>query len=441
MDEKNIFSSIQRMGEELQEEMVRLRRDFHRHPETGWLEMRTSAVIAKRLSELGYEVLTGKAVCKEGTRVSVPAEEELLSHYELIREEVEVPSFLTKEMKEGYTGVIGILHCGEGPVVALRFDIDSLPMTEDPSMEHRPTREGFASVYPGMMHACGHDCHAAIGLGTAQLLASIRDKLHGTVKLLFQPGEEGTKGAFSMTEAGHLDDVDYFAGTHVAPDDSEDDGDVTPGTFGSLATCKYDVFFKGKAAHAGGFPEQGRSAVLAAAHAAVGLSGIARHSGGMTRVNVGVIKGGSGSNVVADEAMISFEVRGETTELNDYMDARAREICTAAAMMEGCTCEMVLTGHAPSQVSDEVLIERIAAMVETQLKPYRVSSCRNARNWGSEDIGFMMNRVQQHGGQAVYMRTMTKMASPQHTVRFDVDESVLKKGAVTFAAIVYELLK
>ena len=244
-----------------------------------------------------------------------------------------------------------------------------------------------------------------------------------------------------MVAAGHLDGVDYFAGTHVAPDDTEDDGDITPGTYGSLATCKYDVYFHGRSAHAGGFPEQGNSAILAAAHATLGLSGIARHSGGITRVNVGVIQGGSSSNVVADEAMISMEVRGETTEINDYMDCRAGEICQAAAMMEGCSCEMKLKGHAPSQASDLELIDRIADVVEHHLKQYRVSSCRNARNWGSEDIGFMMNRVQEQGGQAVYMRTITKMASAQHTVRFDVDESVLKKGAVTFSAIVYDLLR
>ena len=267
------------------------------------------------------------------------------------------------------------------------------------------------------------------------------DQLHGTVKFLFQPGEEGTKGAYAMVENGHLDGVDYFAGTHVAPDDKEDDGDITPGTYGSLATCKYNVFFHGQAAHAGGFPEEGKNAVLAAAHAAVGLSGIARHSQGISRVNVGVIRGGSNSNVVADEAMISMEVRGETDEINQYMDRRAKEICQAAAMMEECSCEMRLMGRAPSQVSSPELIDRISNLVRNHLPQYRVSSNPNAKNWGSEDIGFMMNRVQEQGGQAVYMRTMTKMASPQHTVRFDVNEDVLVKGAVSFSAIVCDLLK
>lgn len=439
--EEDIYRKISDMAEEQRDELIQLRRDFHRYPETSWLEMRTSAKIAEYLTELGMEVLTGKDVCREEARIGVPDSDILERHFSQVKEQGAPARFLTEELEQGYTGVVGILRCGEGPTVALRFDIDALPMEEAEDLEHRPFREGFSSQNPGMMHACGHDCHAAIGLGTARILSELRDQLHGTVKFLFQPGEEGTKGAYAMVENVHLDGVDYFAGTHVAPDDKEDDGDITPGTYGSLATCKYNVFFHGQAAHAGGFPEEGKNAVLAAAHAAVGLSGIARHSQGISRVNVGVIRGGSNSNVVADEAMISMEVRGETDEINQYMDRRAKEICQAAAMMEECSCEMRLMGRAPSQVSSPELIERISNLVRNHLPQYQVSSNPNAKNWGSEDIGFMMNRVQEQGGQAVYMRTMTKMASPQHTVRFDVDEDVLVKGAVSFSAIVCDLLK
>lgn len=439
--EEDIYRKISDMAEEQRDELIQLRRDFHRYPETSWLEMRTSAKIAEYLTELGMEVLTGKNVCREEARIGVPDPDILERHFSQVKEQGAPARFLTEELEQGYTGVVGILRCGEGPTVALRFDIDALPMEEAEDLEHRPFREGFSSQNPGMMHACGHDCHAAIGLGTARILSALRDQLHGTVKFLFQPGEEGTKGAYAMVENGHLDGIDYFAGTHVAPDDKEDDGDITPGTYGSLATCKYNVFFHGQAAHAGGFPEEGKNAVLAAAHAAVGLSGIARHSQGISRVNVGVIRGGSNSNVVADEAMISMEVRGETDEINQYMDRRAKEICQAAAMMEECSCEMRLMGRAPSQVSSPELIDRISNLVRNHLPQYRVSSNPNAKNWGSEDIGFMMNRVQEQGGQAVYMRTMTKIASPQHTVRFDVDEDILVKGAVSFSAIVCDLLK
>ncbi len=440
-ENEDLYRKISAMAEEERDELVRIRRDFHKYPETGWLEMRTSAKIAEYLTNLGMEVLTGKEVCKEGARIGVPDQDILDCHFRQARKQGAPEMFLTEEIGQGYTGVVGVLHCGQGPTVALRFDIDALPMEEARDLEHRPFREGFSSQNPGMMHACGHDCHAAIGLGTAKILSELKDQLHGTVKFLFQPGEEGTKGAYAMVENGHLDGVNYFAGTHVAPDDKEDDGDITPGTYGSLATCKYNVFFHGQAAHAGGFPEEGKNAVLAAAHATVGLSGIARHSQGISRVNVGVIQGGSNSNVVADEAMISMEVRGETDEINQYMDRRAKEICQAAAAMEECSCEMKLMGRAPSQKSSQELIERISNLIRNHLPQYRVSSNPNAKNWGSEDIGFMMNRVQEQGGQAVYMRTMTKMASPQHTVRFDVDEEVLVKGVVSFSAIVCELLK
>ena len=231
------------------------RRDFHRYPETAWLEMRTSAVIAKVLTELGYEVLTGKDVCLESSRLGVPSSEELKEHAERALLQGAPAEYLTEEMRAGFTGVIGILRCGEGPVTALRFDIDALGLTEDENVNHRPFAEGFASRNPGMMHGCGHDGHAAIGLGVAEVLMKIKDGLHGTVKLIFQPGEEGAKGACAIVAHGHLDDVDYFAGTHIAPTGGPDDGDVTPGTWGSLATSKYDVYFEGQAAHAGGFPE------------------------------------------------------------------------------------------------------------------------------------------------------------------------------------------
>ncbi len=436
-----MYDKIIEYAEMLDQASRERRRDFHRYPETAWYEMRTSAVIAKTLTELGYEVLTGKAVCLESARCGVPSEEKLKEHAELISSQGAPMEYVTQEMKQGFTGVIGILRCGEGPVVALRFDIDALGMQENETPEHRPFAEGFSSRNPGWMHACGHDAHAAIGLGTAEVLMRIRDSLHGTIKLIFQPGEEGAKGAAPIVAAGHLDDVDYFAGTHVAPSGGPDDGDVTPGTWGSLATSKYDVYFKGQAAHAGGFPENGRSAIVAAANAVLNLTAIPRHSAGISRVNVGIIQGGSSRNVIPDSAMLMLEVRGETTEINAYMDAQARRICQAAAEMTDCTCEMVFQGGAESQKSDEDFLTWVGDEIRKHLPHLKVSSCENAQNWGSEDISLMMNRVQAHGGKAVYMRAVTDMASAQHTTGFDFDERVLVQGIETFSLIVYGLLK
>ena len=438
---ETVIDKIAEYAADLEKVSRERRRDFHKYPETAWLEMRTSAIIAKTLTELGYEVLTGRQVCLDGARMGVPAKELLAKHAREILDQGVPKEYLTEDMKQGFTGVIGILHCGEGPVVALRFDIDALGLIEEETEHHRPFAEGFSSENQGMMHACGHDAHGVIGLGTAQVLMKIRNQLHGTIKLIFQPGEEGARGARGIVSHGHLDDVDYFVGTHIAPAGGTDDGDVTPGTWGSLATSKYDAHFYGQAAHAGGFPENGKSAIVAAANAILNLTAISRHSGGSSRVNVGMIQGGTGRNVVPDHAVIQFEVRGETTEINRFMDEEARRICLAAAQMAGCRCEMILQGGSESQHSDEDFLEWIAGVVERDLPRLRISSCKNAKNWGSEDISLMMNRVQEHGGKAVYMRSITPMASAQHTVGLDFDEKVLVDGIETFSVIVWELMK
>ena len=239
------IASLRKMAADMAPQLANLRRDFHRYPETGWLEMRTSAIIARTLTELGYEVLTGRAVCEESARMGVPPKKTTEAHLERVLAQGTPLEYLTEDMREGFTGVIGVLRCGEGPTLAMRFDIDALGMIECPQDSHRPTREGFASLNPGMMHACGHDAHAVIGLGTAKALMALREQLHGTLKLIFQPGEEGARGAKAIVAKGHLDDVDFFIGSHVAPTHDLDDGDVTPGTYGSLATTKYDVTFTG----------------------------------------------------------------------------------------------------------------------------------------------------------------------------------------------------
>ena len=427
-------------AEELQPWLTELRRDFHRFPETGWLEMRTSARIAKELDAMGYTVTTGRAAVAENARMGIPDEQETKEHLDRVLAYGCEEAYLTQEMREGFTGVVGEMRFGEGPVVCLRFDIDALGMQECMEESHRPAREGFASVIPGRMHACGHDGHAAIGLGVAKVLSEMKDGLRGTIRLLFQPGEEGARGAKAMVAAGHLDDADVLIGSHIAPTDSIDDGDVTVGTWGSLATTKYDVIFTGLAAHAGGYPEQGKNALLAAAHAVTALHAIPRHSAGQSRVNVGTLHAGTGRNVIPDRAVMQLEVRGETTEINEYVAESAVAICEGAARMQGCSVKMVKMGEAEGQFSDMALIERVVAVVKRDLPQLTLSSDQNSKNWGSEDISVMMNRVQRRGGQATYMRMMTPMAGAQHTVTFDFDEGVLARSVMVFAAAAADVL-
>lgn len=341
---------------------------------------------------------------------------------------------LTADVRAGYTGVIAILRCGEGPTVAMRFDIDALPMTECPQDAHRPTREGFASVNPGMMHACGHDGHAAIGLGVARILMAHRDVLHGTVKLIFQPAEEGVRGAHAIVENGWLDDADALLASHVAPTGKADDGDVTVGTWGSLATTKYDVAFTGRAAHAGGFPEQGKNALLAAASAALALHAIPRHGGGQSFINVGTLRAGSGRNVVPDYALMQLEVRGETTEINQFMMKRTEEICRGAAAMQGCACEMTVMGMAEGQHSDG--------------PAHRAHGARHPPGFAEPDAFHRAER-QKLGQRRCFRDDEPRagawragdlyarddgMAGAQHTVTFDFDEAVLGRSVAVFCA-------
>ncbi len=312
-----MYEKINKLSDGLMGKLTDYRRDFHKFAESGWFEMRTTSLIARRLTELGYEVLAGRDVCLDESRMGLPSDEELEESFLRAKGQGADPEFLEKT-RGGFTGAVGILRCGEGPVVALRFDIDALGVVEDESDEHRPYREGFSSVNKGMMHACGHDGHAAIGLGVAEVLMAVKDGLRGTVKLIFQPAEEGVRGAKSIVDKGHLDGVDYVLACHISERNTDDDpdSDITAGSGGSLATTKLDAFYYGKSAHAGGHPQDGRNALAAAVTAAQNLLAIPRNSKSDTRINVGTLRAGSGRNVIPEFAKMELEVRGKTTEGN-----------------------------------------------------------------------------------------------------------------------------
>lgn len=433
-----MYQKIIELAEAVTPEMIAYRRDFHKYAESGWLEMRTASIIARRLTELGYEVLMGDAVCKTDARLGVPSEEVLEKNYNRAIEQGADPEFV-KATRGGYTGVIGILRCGEGPTVAMRFDIDALGVNESTEDTHLPAREGFASVNAGTMHACGHDGHAASGLGVAKVLMDIKDHLHGTVKLIFQPGEEGLRGAKSIVEAGHLDDADYVLGNHTTGVGNTD-RDIIPGSYGCLASFKYDVIFRGLAAHAGSSGHLGKNALLAAAAAVTNLYAIPRHGAGASRINVGKLIAGSGRNVIADEAFMEMEVRGETTAINEYMSAYAMRVLEAAAAMHDCTVEVRLMGAAESLVSDMPLVERVADVCGNKLG-MKLGEKMTIKLSGSEDFSYMVNRVQSHGGQGVFMRVCSPVTSANHKRDYDFDESYLTKSVKAFCGMAYDLMK
>lgn len=432
------YELIAKIAEDSFDEMVACRRDLHKYAETGWLEMRTSSIVARKLTDLGYEVLTGEDVCDKDARMGVPSDEELEKGYQRAIKQGADPEFVERT-RGGMTGVIGILRCGEGPTVAMRFDIDALGVFESDEPDHKPAAEGFASVNYGSMHACGHDGHTTIGLGVAKALMAVRDQLHGTVKLIFQPAEEGVRGAKAVVVKGHLDGVDYFLSGHLARKQPGDPSHYCPGSYGSLATTKYDVIYHGLAAHAGGTPHAGRNALLAAASAVLNLQAIPRHGDGATRINVGRLIAGSGRNVIADEAKMEIEVRGATTELNDYMCRYAERILKHSAEMHEVEMELRLMGAAESLSSDEDFAQRIGKVCQEKMG--LVPDPRPLfKSGGSEDVAYMMNRVQELGGKASFLRLFTLMAAPGHNRRYDFDEEVLVRGVKAYAGSVLDIL-
>lgn len=429
--------TILEMARQLLPEMIADRRDFHKHAEAGWYEMRTSSLVARRLTDLGYEVLTGEAVCLKEARMGVPPLEKLESHYEKAAAQGADPQFLPAT-RGGMTGVIGILRCGEGPTLAMRFDIDALGVVEASESTHRPACEGWASMNEGFMHACGHDGHTAIGLAVAKVLMAIRENLHGTIKLIFQPAEEGVRGAKSIVEKGHLDDVDYLLGNHInASPVGKQAFKVAAGVYSSLATTKLDAIFHGRSAHAGARPHAGKNALLAAAFATTGLYAIPRHGSGNTQINVGTLHAGSGRNVIAEKAELELEIRGVNTEINNYMTENAKRVLESAAAMQGCTVDIKLMGAAEALCSDEPL----AARVEKAAVELGLPTLSSIPGGGSEDFSYMMNRVQSHGGQAVFFRTLTTISGGAHNRCYDMDEEVLSTALQVFCATTAAILE
>lgn len=439
---------IAELAKTAETQLILDRRSFHKHAESGWTEFRTAALIAERLTELGFTVLSGRDVCLPEARMGLPSDDVLESCWIRASNEGANPRFL-EPLRGGFTGVVGTITNGDGPTLALRFDIDALDLLESNDPTHRPASEGFASIHDNVCHACGHDGHAAIGLGVASLLSSLQDEIQGTVKLLFQPAEEGVRGARSMVAAGMVDDVDWIVGHHLMTGCAL--GEIFPGMSGYSATQKFDVTFHGEPAHAGGCPEGGHNALLAAATAAINLYALPRHRDGFTRVNVGRLSAGTGRNVIPAEAHMVAEVRGETSNLCASMHQRAVAIIESAARMHGCTSSIRSMGQAGTASSDPRLAERVQAVATRLTEPLPTFHALEKMG-GSEDFTEMMRRVQEKDGLATnigigadaqgisIMNESRQDVLPAHTGIYDFDERALAFTTHLLTTIVFDLL-
>ncbi|MGE7932780.1 amidohydrolase [Viridibacillus arvi] len=402
------------------EQMVAWRRDFHQYPETGWTEFRTASIIAHKLSILGFQVQVGKEVVSE-ERMGVPSDDELAVYYENAKSNGGYLEYMEK-MVGGYTGVVGTIKGKKtGPTIAFRFDMDALDILENDELTHLPKQVGFRSKYAGKMHACGHDAHSAIGLGLAKVLANNVDQIEGTIKIIFQPAEEGVRGAKSMVAAGVVDDVDYFLSMHVGINVPL--GTVIAGADGFLATTKIDAKFIGKAAHAGAEPEKGKNALLAAASAILGLHTITQHSDGASRINVGTCISGDGRNIVPAHATLKLETRGENNSVHTYVHEQALSVLEGASKMYGTELFYEIVGEAKTCTSSEELVD-LVGLTAKGIDGVEEVLLRSKFAGGSEDATYMMDQVQRQGGLATYAIFGTTLAAGHHHEKFDIDEAV-----------------
>lgn len=425
------------MNPSIEKKTIGYRRHFHAQPELGWLEYATAAFIADELSALGFEVKKGTEVMSTSGLMGLPSEEENKLAYEYA-----VKLYGAEKMKPfagNCTAVAGIYHSGEGPTVAIRVDMDALPIKECLEKGHLPFDSEFASGNSGVMHSCGHDAHSAIGLGLAHSITQHADEIKGTVILLFQPAEEGVRGAASIVKSGFLKNADYLLAAHLWSNMPV--GKIVCSQNGTAATDKLDVHFYGKSAHAGICPEKGHNAVLAAANTIVGLHGIKQETEGFARVNVGRMEGGTSRNIIADQASLEIELRANNQEKENQLLEEAHRIIQLSANQQNCTFELIKMGQASGAIGDQYLAELIKT--EAELMPLFSNIVLDDEvNRGSEDFTSMMNQVQNEGGKACFIgigASLNKKNLQHHTPDFDIDESAIINTVDLFLNIIKKL--
>lgn len=409
-----------------------IRRDLHAYPEAGWKEYRTTALAAEALDELGYAVHLGADALAVDDRMGVPDENELAGARSRARDEGAPEAYLDR--LEATTGLVAERTFGSGPTVGVRVDMDALALSEATGDDHRPSRRGFASRHPNEMHACGHDGHTAIGLGVARAVAD-GDKFNGTLKLFFQPAEEGLRGALAMSRTDHVADLDCFIALHLGLD--RPTGTIVAGLDRPYASAKADVVFDGESAHAGTDPAAGRNALQAAATAITSLYGLPRDADGATRVNVGEVHSPNAQNVIADETTMRYEVRSDDAAVNRRLLERANRVLEGAATMHDVDVHKTLFGKATTFEADEAMIEAVAETAESV--PAVDTVVERAQLPASEDVAHLIERVQEEGGIATYVGIGASNVAGHHEPTFDFDEDALGIGIDVITETIVEL--
>jgi amidohydrolase len=388
----NLFQEAQSLFEYTQS----MRRDFHRHPELGFQEFRTAGIVAGELQKLGLEVSTGVAK----------------------------------------TGVVAMLEGAKpGKVVMLRFDMDALPILEANQTE-------YTSQNPGVMHACGHDGHTAVGLTVARLLLKHRSELHGSVKLVFQPAEEGQGGAQSMVAEGVLENpkVDACFGAHVWNEQpvgwmAVAEGPVMAGS--EIFTIK----LTGRGGH-GALPNRTIDPVQAAAQIVTALQTIVSRNVSPFQsavVSVTTLKAGDAFNIIPQTAEINGTIRTFEKEVRDLVLARLTQIVEGIATAMGCQVEITLKRLTPAVVNNPALARRSAELAR-MLQP-ELEITNEFRSMVSEDMAYFMDIVP---GLFIIVGSANAekgLNFSHHHPQFDIDEKALVTTAAMLTAAAIDFLK
>lgn len=374
-------------AKKLEPKILAWRRDFHRHPEIGNREYRTTEKIKGILESLGIE---------------------------------------TRQVLK--TGIIGVLRNGEGPSVAFRADIDALPVTEEVPVP-------FASEVNGMMHACGHDMHMAALLGAAALLSSHREAFSGTAVFIFQPDEEGDGGAQRILDTGILDELHVRSvfGAHCNPSLAAGEIGVKYGRF-YAAACMYDVTVHGRGTH-GAEPENGTDSLYAAARMCAALKELTGvYNGERAVVTVGEFHAGTARNIISDHADFSGILRTAGLDLRAELEQKIKDILKQIADEVHVTCDLhMVNGYVGVTNHDEQtrLVQDAASAV---LGADHVQ-VENDATMTTEDFGFYLLKY-----PGAYYHIGIGCPYPLHSPKMCPDESALAPAAAVHAAVMREEL-
>ena len=373
-----------------------IRRDLHMHPELGFQEVRTSGIIAKELREIGLEVTTGIAK----------------------------------------TGVLAMIEGARpGPVIMLRFDIDALPINEQ-------TGASYASQSPGLMHACGHDGHVAIGLTVARILNDHRSEIAGSVKLLFQPAEEGAGGAEAMIREGSLESPapSRCLGLHIWNEKPLGWLGIASGPVMASAAA-FAITLTGKGGH-GAMPHQTVDPVIAAAQIISAAQTISSRNTDPQKacvVSFCMLHAGDAFNVIPQTAEIKGTIRSFDPDIEQMAYKRLEEIARGIGEAMGCKVDLKIDNITPAVINDPFVSAAVKRAALTALPNHELDE-HGRFTMGAEDFAFYQKKIPGTFFLIGSTNTEKGLIYGHHHPKFDFDEAALPRGAALMAQAALELL-